>query len=276
MPFFKMLGWYLINPRLAARRIAELAGLQDASFTKLLESDRLPYPPYAYGMWHASLQAKALGLARISAIEFGVAGGNGLVAMERLAGLIHDEIGITIDTHGFDTGKGMPAPVDYRDNPYIWKDGYFSMDEGKLRKRLKSSTLVLGDVQDTLKSFLTTRHLAPIGFVAFDLDYYSSTVHALRLFEAEHELLLPRVFSYFDDCVGDDSELHSRFTGELLAIDEFNQEHSSLKIAKIYGLPYKRRVRADWHEKTFVLHSFEHPLYSIHINPRKDWQMPLR
>jgi len=50
-------------------------------FKLRLTLDALPYPAYAYGMLNAAIQAKELGLTRISAIEFGVAGGNGMLAM---------------------------------------------------------------------------------------------------------------------------------------------------------------------------------------------------
>ena len=37
---------------------------------------------------------------------------------------------------------------------------------------------------------------------------------------------------YFDDIIGDDTWLCNEFTGERLAIREFNQEHRSKKICK--------------------------------------------
>jgi hypothetical protein len=40
------------------------------------------------------------------------------------------------------------------------------------------------------------------------------------------------VFMYFDDVVGDETWLCNEFTGELLAIDEFNQKHGLKKICK--------------------------------------------
>jgi len=43
---------------------------------------------------------------------------------------------------------------------------------------------------------------APIGFASFDLDMYSPTIAALRLFDVEHEKLEPRIGSYFDDVFG--------------------------------------------------------------------------
>ena len=53
-----------------------------------------------------------LGYDRISVIEFGVAGGNGLVALESCARQAAELSGVAIDTYGFDTGTGLPKPTD--------------------------------------------------------------------------------------------------------------------------------------------------------------------
>ena len=57
--------------------------------------------------------------------------------------------------------------------------------------------------------------------MSFDVDYYSSTVDLLRIFDAHEEFLLPRVYCYLDDIIGDDWEIHCEYVGELLAIKEF-------------------------------------------------------
>ena len=61
--------------------------------------------------------------------------------------------------------------------------------------------LPTGLVEQTVAEFIGRRP-APVGFVSFDLDLYSSTVSALRTFEADPELILPRVLCYFDDITG--------------------------------------------------------------------------
>jgi len=246
-----------------------------APLAKRIFWDAINRPYYAYGTFYAALQAQALGINKISVIEFGVAGGNGLLALEKITGLVSQDTGIEIDIYGFDTGTGMPAAVDYRDMPYVWKPGFFKMDVEALMKRLKSAKLILGDVSDTVTQFANEYNPSPIGFIAFDLDYYSSTVQAFRLLDSEERYFLPRVFCYFDDCIGDDWELHSQFTGELLAIEDFNRAHNDKKISKIHGLSYKRPIPANWNEKMFVLHNFTHPLYCQHIYPNKNWQLEL-
>ena len=170
--------------------------------------------------------------------------------------------------YGFDTGQGMPQPLDYRDLPYLWQPGYFAMDVAKLKARLKSAKLILGDVAETARDFVVRENPPPsIGFIAFDLDYYSSTVAALKVLDADHRYLLPRVACYFDDMVGDVDWAYNEFTGELLAIKEFNAAHYNIKIAPVNGLRFfEHRTSKQWHEQIFVAHLFEHPDYGKPIS----------
>lgn len=248
---------------------------RNLSFERKLRWDIFSRPHFAYGMYQAATQAAALGLPGISAIELGVAGGNGLVAMEDIAAEVAHTTGVGVEVYGFDTGTGQPPPRDYRDSPYIWREGMFRIDEPALRARLRHAQLIIGDVGDTTRTFFEDHDPAPIGFIAWDLDYYSSTKRAMPLLDGPHKRFIPRTFSYFDDVVGDDAELHCEWTGELLAIREFNEARSTMKLARISGLAYKRRVPADWHVKTYVLHRFEHPDYCRFLNTKGDWQMPL-
>lgn len=53
-------------------------------------------------------------MSKISAIEFGVDGGNGLLAMENIAQEVEKEVPVEFEIYGFDTGSGLPEPIDYR------------------------------------------------------------------------------------------------------------------------------------------------------------------
>lgn len=246
-----------------------------ASLAEKIDWDALPRTHFAYGMHRAALQAKGLGIHRISAIEFGCAGGNGLVELERLAATVTREVGIEFDIFGFDMGEGLPPPQDYRDLPYAWQTGQFKMDVAALNARLKKTNLVLGNVEETVPTFREGGNFAPIGFISFDLDYYSSTAHALRILEGGFKHILPRVYCYFDDIIGPDHELHSEFAGELLAISEFNQRHTTRKLAPIHGLAYKRILPAAWNDAMMVLHAFDHPLYSRYLGNTQDFDFKL-
>ena len=55
-----------------------------------------------------------LGLAGITVIEFGVAGGSGLVSLQSIAREVAGDLDLEISTWGFDSGSGMPPATDYR------------------------------------------------------------------------------------------------------------------------------------------------------------------
>jgi hypothetical protein len=215
---------------------------------------------YTWGVMQGTHLAKVLGYDRISVIEFGVAGGKGLSSLEKASQLFEDIYNINIDVYGFDSGAGLPPPKDYRDLPNIYSQGRFSMDVIKLNKHLKKAKLILGLIEDTIDEFIRSSP-AVIAFIAIDLDYYSSTVEALRCLKSEEKMLLPRIYCYFDDIFGRSC---CEYNGERLAIAEFNESDEMRKIAPIYGLkyylpePYRNQM---WVDKFFMAHIFDHRLY---------------
>lgn len=231
-------------------------------------------PHYAYGVYSAADLAKRLGLDAISVMDMGVAGGRGLMALERIAKLVSAEFGIQIHVIGFDGGAGMPPPTDYRDVGHVWGTGFYAMDTAKLKAQLSPETeLVLGDVGETVCAWVPK---ARIGFVAFDLDYYSSTKQAFRLFEKDASTRLPRTYCYFDDVTGEYA-CHNEYLGELCAIREFNEEHEHQKICPIHLLRHVRALPEHWNEQMYVHHDFRHPLYCQNVNPSSEQytQLPL-
>jgi hypothetical protein len=229
--------------------------------TSILKEGRaVRKPSYIWGMVHGAHLARNLGIQAISVIEFGVAGGNGLVAMESVAEKIEAIFEMRIDVFGFDTGKGLPKPQDYRDMPNLYLEAAFPMDVEKLKKRLKKARLHLGLVKDTVGDFICSGP-PPIAFASIDLDYYSSTMEAFKVLEADAACLLPRVHCYFDDIMG---FTNSEFNGERLAIAEFNNAHESRKISPIFGFKHflpPRHANDEWVEKMYMAHLFEHPMY---------------
>jgi hypothetical protein len=142
-------------------------------------------PGYMLGVLSAADQANRQGVNRISVIEFGVAGGNGLLELERIAALVEKELGVHIDVVGFDMGpEGLPMFVgDHRDHPDKWKQGDFPMEIYSLLKKIYPRTkLIIGNVKTSVEKYIDAHNENPIGFVSFDMDLYSSTTDALRLF----------------------------------------------------------------------------------------------
>ena len=69
-------------------------------------------PHYVWGVLNGVYLAQALGFDRVSAIEFGVAGGNGLVTLELIADKMRRYFGVEVDVYGFDAGlatRGRPT-----------------------------------------------------------------------------------------------------------------------------------------------------------------------
>src|SRR5262249_17804948 len=155
----------------------------------------------------------------------GVAAGEGLLNLCAIARRVTDATDVQVNIAGFDSGAGMPPPVDYRDHPEEFRAGDFPMQHDRLRSRLSAHCeLVLGPVQETVPTFLrnSLNASSPLGFAAFDLDYYSSTKQALSLLadvDASKYLFLPIL--YFDDIV---LPTYNEWAGELLAVREFNAE----------------------------------------------------
>ena len=133
------------------------------------------------------------------------------------------------------------------------------MDHEQLRARLARAELRLGRVEETLHDFIEERP-APVAFVSFDMDYYSSTRAALALLRAEPAVLLPRIQCFFDDLF-----ICGDFEGERRAIAEFNAASEHRKLSRIRGLEYlvPREVanRMYW-QKYFMACIFDHPRFA--------------
>jgi len=215
-------------------------------------------PPYLIGLVEAANQANQQGHEEICAIEFGVAGGAGLLAMQEEAAAVEREKGVKIRVYGFDLGaKGLPSFIgDYRDHPDAWKPGDFKMDEERLRSHLTDrTTLILGNVNETASRFFEDQNPPPVGFISIDLDLYSSTRDALTIFDSPKLKMLWNTPVYFDDI---EFIFNHRFAGELLAIEEFNLRNRRVKIDRWYGVeanrPFPERLI---YQKLYVAHDLD-------------------
>ena len=228
-------------------------------------------PQYAYCIYHAGLLARSLGYPSMSVVEFGVAGGNGLVNAEYHAAQTEATTGVKIEVYGFDTGAGLPEPRDYRDLPYIWRSGFYRMDQDQLNRRLTRAKLVIGEVSETIGA-LFRKGIATLGCVFHDMEFYSSTIASFSVFDTDPELRLPRIYNYFDDILGDEDRLFNDFTGERLAIADYNASHNTSKIARCYQ--FVTEAPFPWHSQIFIHHDFSHPDYNKYIGVN-DLQNPL-
>src|SRR6516164_3326984 len=225
-------------------------------FLKLIGDKRIALKPmYAWGVLQAAALAKVLKLPSISVIEFGVAGGAGLLSLEAAALRVRDITGVAVRTYGFDTGQGLPKPIDYRDQPNMWFEGQLTMNRNQLEGALREACLDTDPLCETVPRFVSQVH-APIGFISFDLDLYSSTRQAFDVFLGKPESLLPRVACYFDDIYG---HTYNDFCGERLAIKEFNERNEERKISAMHGLRYFLPgvgAKEPWVDAMYFAHVF--------------------
>ncbi len=256
-----MKGPFALCRRLAAEApfrliTKKLLGALPSSVETRAKWDLSPRPQYLVGTLFAAHQARSEGVREISVIEYGVAGGNGLLALQLEAEAVEQATGIGIRVYGFDAGPGgLPTFCgDYRDHPDMWQPGDYPMDVESLQARLSSrTTLILGDIRREIDRFQEEYDPPPIGFVAMDVDLYSSTVAALRVLD--HCKRLQHIPMCFDDVYL--ARCH-RWAGELLAIEEFNESHSLLKIDRWRGLRAPRPFpEAYWLECMFMCHDLE-------------------
>lgn len=251
----------------AARALVrKTRGIYGYSGQFLTDFNAIERPHYAYCMMGAARLARRLGIDRISAIEFGVAGGNGLKFMCDFAGEVQRATGVTVDCFGFDSGKGMPEPQGPQDLPYWFKAEQYKMDVPALQASVPSARLILGEISKTIVGFAAREQPAPIGVIMNDVDYYSSTMATLALLKQAKERpdnFLPRLFMYFDDIIGSEIEMYGPFNGQLAAIQSFNAEQDDCKVHLNQNLlPFGH---LEFRFQIYYAHLFCHPDYSTYI-----------
>lgn len=229
------------------------------SYSQKIDFDLVIRQQNAFCLLKAAEFAKSLGIKSVTAIEFGVAAGAGLLNICEISKNITKETGVEFKIFGFDTGAGMPPPRDYRDQPEIFKEGHFPMvDRTKLLQALPDNAkLIVGDIAQTVPEFIKTLSPeSPIGFISVDVDYYWSAKECLSVLLGEPEKYLPMTLVYLDD-IGVPSS--NPWVGELLAVNEFNAENHHRKIHPYTFLRSQRIFKQTrWIEQIFMLHTLDH------------------
>jgi hypothetical protein len=231
------------------------------SFRQKVAYDLILRQSHAFALLSTADRARMYGLKSVSVIEFGVAAGSGIMNISILAQKVSSLTGVDIQIFGFDSGRGMPPHRDYRDHPDLYRQGDFPSDLETLKAHLPANAhLIVGELAATVPEFVKTRLTtqAPLGYIAVDVDYYSSTLDALKVFDGPPQCYLPLVNVYLDDI---NFESHNPFAGELLAVHEFNEQHQLRKICRYEFLECYRIFRhAEWLKHMFTLHVMDHPL----------------
>ena len=84
----------LVRPEILVRAVLKKFALGSCELR--LAFDAFDRPWYAHGIYEAARLAQGLGLPGITAIEFGVAHGSGLVAMEVVAAEVRKHLGVQV------------------------------------------------------------------------------------------------------------------------------------------------------------------------------------
>ena len=235
----------------------------EKNLEKLIVSGKEYRPHYAYLVLKTFQEARSLGYDKFSILEFGCAGGSGIIDLEYLVNKINRFFNYDVQIYGFDGGEGLPPSSDYRDVLYLWQQGDYKMKKEKfLNLNFKYSNIIIGDVKDTLKNFKSKFSPSRIGLVIQDMDYYSSTKESLNWFlSLDDSQLFPRTRFYFDDTF-----LTGNNIGELLAIKEFNRNSDNIKVDKVeleaefLSLKWKNWIYLG--KKFYYLHKFNHVDYN--------------
>lgn len=234
------------------------------SFKSKVEFDLVIRQQNAFCLYKAAEFAKWMGFKSVTAIEFGVASGDGLLNICQIAEKITEETGINFNIFGFDSPTGMPAPKDFRDMPELFQEACFApVDRDKLIQILPDNAkLILGNIEETIPKFLeTVSPESPIGFVSVDVDYYWSAKICLKLFLDKPEKYLPISLVYLDDI---SPPCSNPWVGELLAVNEFNTENEYRKINPYTFLRWKRIFKQpQWIDRIFALNVLDHEWRSV-------------
>tara|TARA_B100001057_G_scaffold499059_1_gene608224 strand:- start:15886 stop:16713 length:828 start_codon:yes stop_codon:yes gene_type:complete len=218
-------------------------------------------PHYETIMLESAIEAKKLNYDEITFIELGVAGGNGIVALEKYKTKIQKIYNIKIKIFGFDYGEGLPNSENTFDLKYAIGEGDYKIDKNKLSEKV-GTKIFFGDAKDSLDEFVRCNPKNIMG-IFFDMDFYTSTKNFLDQLPKFEKFLTPRVYCYFDD-VFHDNLCVDEHSGERLAIKEFNKKNTKTKIG--YSLDHINNFRFPLGKNLiYIMHNFEHKDYNKYI-----------
>jgi hypothetical protein len=116
--------------------LASLLVLAFGSFRTKVAYDLIVRPQHAWGLLKAADWATQRGVSHLTAIEFGVANGTGLINLAKLAAAVTEETGVTFTIVGFDSCMGMPPPRTTGIIPSFIDRGFSCQDIEALRRVL--------------------------------------------------------------------------------------------------------------------------------------------
>ena len=238
-------------------------------FFDLIKNGTIPRANYALGILMAAHQAKELNYKKISIIELGCWNLEGLIDIENYIHDIKKFIDIDFKVYGFELGTGhIKEETDPRNRLYDLSGGNYTFKKKDNLKKLTISKLILGDVKDTVPKFLEEGHLddAPLGFIIFDLGFYSSAKNALQLLKSDSKRYLPRSIIYSDN-----NYFVLKNEADKAAFAEFNLEGGKTispigELAEQLSLSWNKWIFLG--KRMYMLSDLKHEKYNINYEQK--------
>ncbi len=238
-------------------------------FFDLIKNGTIPRANYALGILMAAHQAKELNYKKISIIELGCWNLEGLIDIENYIHDIKKFIDIDFNVYGFELGTGhIVEETDPRNRLYELSGGNYAFKKKDNLKKLTFSKLILGDVKDTVPKFLEEGHLddAPLGFIIFDLGFYSSAKNALQLLKSDSKRYLPRSIIYSDN-----NYFVLKNEADKAAFAEFNLEGGKTispigELAEQLSLSWNKWIFLG--KRMYMLSDLKHEKYNINYEQK--------
>jgi hypothetical protein len=130
-----------------------------------------------------------------------------------------------------------------------------------LRRRPRHARVRISTGRSATNQFCPSRPLSgsgPLAFASIDVDIYTSAKSALKLIpDSKANALLPTGGLHFDDAWSEYG--YNRFAGELLVIDEINNEYEVRKIDRDRYVDHWHDGTQPWHAAMYMFHALDHP-----------------
>jgi hypothetical protein len=186
-------------------------------------------PNYETILLESCIEAKKLGYDEVSVLELGVAGGNGLLSLEKYKKKIQKLYSVKINIYGFDSGEGLPVINDKLNLPFLWKSGDYKID----KKKLEKTGMTFAQSYKIVKKFCKGNKIFSNGddnsIIKINLDYNNLVDRKLNIINIKKILKLKYKIPEKFIC---SSAIHTFFGYKLKKNKMHNAIHDCLNVLK--------------------------------------------
>ena len=170
-----------------------------------------------------------MGYDEVSVLELGVAGGNGLLSLEKYKKKIQKLYSVKINIYGFDSGEGLPVINDKLNLPFLWKSGDYKID----KKKLEKTGMTFAQSYKIVKKFCKGNKIFSNGddnsIIKINLDYNNLVDRKLNIINIKKILKLKYKIPEKFIC---SSAIHTFFGYKLKKNKMHNAIHDCLNVLK--------------------------------------------